>query len=107
MPHRFPTYVTDGPFLYRTRIGRLLMLWSSFSQSGYTMGIALSESDEVVGPWKQQAEPLCSGDGGHGMVFRSFEGRLIATVHRPNRKSLERPCFFEVEDTGDMLRAVL
>lgn len=30
-------YVTDGPFLYRTSSGRLLLLWSSFGKEGYIL----------------------------------------------------------------------
>ena len=51
--HLFPTYVTDGPFLYRTGSDALLMLWSSFGASGYAMAIAWSESGEITGPWRQ------------------------------------------------------
>lgn len=42
-------------------------------------------------------------DAGHGMVFRTFEGRLMATVHTPNRTPDERPVFFEVEERGGTL----
>jgi hypothetical protein len=75
-PYRFPTYVTDGPFLHRLGKGTLAMLWSSRGVSGYAMGVALSESGQITGPWRQQAEPLWAQDGGHGMIFRTFEGRL-------------------------------
>ena len=37
-------YVADGPFLYRTESGRLLMLWASFSKDGYAEAIAYSET---------------------------------------------------------------
>jgi beta-xylosidase len=100
----FPTYVTDGPFLFRTRGGTLLMLWSSEGRSGYAMGIARSETGHVAGPWTQTPAPLWSEDGGHGMVFRTFEGRLFVTFHRPNRTPDERPVFIEIEDTGDSIR---
>src|SRR5690606_24497412 len=36
-------YVTDGPWMHRLASGRLLMLWSSFSDGGYTIGVAASE----------------------------------------------------------------
>ncbi len=97
-------YVTDGPFLYRTRTGRLLMIWSSFTDSGYTTGIAASESGRVRGPWVHQATPLFVGDGGHGMIFRTFEGALMLVLHRPNRSPDERARLFELIDTGDTLR---
>lgn len=100
----FPTYVTDGPFLFRTRSGVLLMLWSSTGHKGYAMGVARSESGTVIGPWRQDAAPLWAEDGGHGMVFRRFDGRLFVTCHRPNTTPLERPLFLEIEETESSIR---
>lgn len=100
----FPTYVTDGPFLYRTKNGTLLMLWSSQGKKGYAMGIARSLSGKIEGPWEQQPEPLWADDGGHGMIFKTFEGRLLLTIHRPNHPPQERPIFRELLDEGDSLR---
>jgi beta-xylosidase len=100
----FPRYVTDGPFLYRTTGGALLMLWSSIGNAGYAMGFARSESDNIAGPWRQEPDPLWSADGGHGMIFRAFDGRLLLTLHRPNANPGERAAFFEIEDTGDCIR---
>lgn len=103
-PNRFPTYVTDGPFLYRTITGRLLMLWSSMGPKGYAMGLARSTSGEIKGPWEQFDQPLWEEDGGHGMVFKAFDGRLFVSLHRPNQTPFERACFFELVDEGDTLR---
>lgn len=97
-------YVTDGPWLYRTKTGKLLMLWSSFSSGGYTVGIATSQSGKLAGPWTQQAEPLWAKDGGHPMVFRRFDGQLMLTFHSPNNSPQTRQRLYEVEDTGDTLR---
>jgi hypothetical protein len=97
----FPCTVTDGPFLFRTRTGRLLMLWSSQGEQGYTMGIARSESGTVLGPWVQQPDPIWARDGGHGMIFRAHDGRLLLTLHAPNNTPEERPVFVEIEDRGD------
>lgn len=103
----FPTYVTDGPFLFRNRNDILLMLWSSFGSKGYAMGIARSESGAITGPWRQDAVPLWAEDGGHGMIFRGFDGRLFVTFHTPNNTPKERPIFIEIEetDTGIQLKA--
>jgi len=70
-------YLADGPFLHRTRSGRLLMLWSSFAPSGYAVGIARSESAQLLGPWRHDARALFGGDGGHCMLFRTREGKLM------------------------------
>ncbi len=45
------------------------MTWSSFANGAYTTGVAISESGRLRGPWRQQAEPLFTDDGGHGMTF--------------------------------------
>ncbi len=82
--NRGETYVTDGCFLHRTKDGTLLMLWSSLGKGGYTQGVARSESGKITGPWKQEPTPLFDRDGGHGMIFRTFEGKLMLVLHAPN-----------------------
>jgi hypothetical protein len=42
-------------------------------------------------------------DGGHPMLFETFDGRLMMAIHQPNRE-VERARFFEIEDLGDTLR---
>lgn len=96
-------YVTDGPWLHRTATGKLLMLWSSFSGTGYTVGIATSESGRLAGPWKQAPTALFADDGGHPMLFRTFDGRLMMALHQPNRTPDEREVFLELEESGDTL----
>jgi beta-xylosidase len=99
-------YVTDGPCLYRTRTDRLLLIWSSFAPTGYTTGIAISQSGKVHGPWNHQPEPLFKDDGGHGTIFRTFDGTLMLVLHCPNRGPNERAHLFELEDTGTTIRIV-
>ena len=99
-------YVTDAPFLYRTRTGRLLMLWSSFGWLGYMSLIAASESGTLRGPWIQLMRPLFTDDGGHAMVFRAFDGRLMAVLHQLNRAPREHALLFELDDTGETLEIV-
>ncbi|ULL14945.1 glycoside hydrolase [Paenibacillus sp. H1-7] len=89
-------YVTDGPFLHRTAEGGLIMLWASFVHGSYALGVAKSVSGHVEGPWIQEVEPLFQSDGGHGMIFRTFDGRLMLTIHTPNRTPDERPIFLEL-----------
>lgn len=96
-------YVTDGPWLHRLVSGVLLMLWSSFSTGGYTVGIARSTSGDILGLWEQLAEPLYAGDGGHCMIFRTFEGQLMLAYHRPNDTPGERPYFVPLNETKDSL----
>ena len=102
--NRFPAYITDGPFLFRNRNGILLMLWSSSGSKGYAMGMARSESGTVAGPWRQETVPLWAEDGGHGMIFRAFDGRLFVTFHKPNNSPDERAVFIEIEETETSIR---
>jgi len=96
-------WVTDGPYLYRSKSGNLFMVWSTFSKTGYTTGVAISDSGKVAGPWRQQPESLYSADGGHAMIFKRFDGQLMMVLHSPN-KNVERAKLFELEDTGETLR---
>ena len=97
-------YVTDGPELYRTKDGALLMLWSSWSVRGYVQTIARSTTGELAGPW-EQLDPLVWQDSGHGMLFRTFEGELMLVLHRPFRGPV-RAKLYEMEDAGDTFRVV-
>jgi len=97
-------YVTDGPFMYKASNGELLLLWSSFSQGGYTIGISRSKSGNIYGPWTQDEEPLFADDGGHGMVFKTFDGKIVLTIHTPNKTMEERPIFIElIEENGKLM----
>lgn len=93
-------YVTDGPFLYRTKAGKLLMIWSSFGEQKYTVGLVESLSGKIQGPWKMVPEPLFKANGGHGMIFNTFSGKVMLVLHQPNQSPLERAKLFELEDTG-------
>lgn len=97
-------YVTDGPTLYRMTNGDLLMLWSSFRNGEYAVGVARSESGGVLGPWQQIPEPLYDADGGHCMVFRTFDGELRLAFHRPNPSPHERPYFVPLREHGASLQ---
>ena len=94
--------VTDGPFFWRTADGTLLCLWASFSQGGYTEGVAVSSNGEIDGAFTQ-VDPLFMDDGGHGMVFRALDGQLYLTLHSPNTQLEERPFFHPIEEAGSRL----
>lgn len=100
-------YITDGPFTYRAKNGELLMLWSSFTTDrNYALGIARSQSGKIQGPWLQDDEPLYARDGGHGMLFETFEGTLMLALHSPNQTPNERPVFREIRDQDGRLLSV-
>lgn len=98
-------YVTDGCYLYKTKTGKLLMMWSSFLNYQYAIGIAESTTGKITGPWVQQEKPIFSKDGGHGMLFKSFDGAFYIIFHGPNEPDgAERARLFEIEDTGETLK---
>jgi hypothetical protein len=97
-------YVTDGPFVMRPGDGSLLMLWASIGRTGYAQGVARSPSGDIRGPWQQVGEPLYAEDGGHGMVFRTFNGDLMMALHAPNGPKEERPVFIPLVLTDGQLK---
>lgn len=70
------------------------------------MGLAKSLSGRLIGPWLHEKEPLFAQDGGHGMLFHTFEGELRLALHRPNETPFERPCFLPVEEREERLAAL-
>lgn len=101
---KYHGYITDGPFFYRTRVGSLIMGWSSFGAQKYAIGLALSESGSIYGPWKQLENPLFEKDGGHGMLFTGLDGKMYVALHQPNGGDLERAHFYEVEECENYLQ---
>lgn len=91
-------YVTDGPWMHRLPNDKLLMMWSSFGEGGYTIGVARSTSGQLIGPWGQDTNPLYSGDGGHCMTFHDFNGKTWLSLHRPNSTPDERPLFLPLAE---------
>ncbi len=96
-------YVTDGPFLSRASDGSLLMLWSSFHNGQYALGVSRSEQGSVCGPWKHENEPLYSQDGGHGMLFKTFSEQLMLVLHKPNRAPFERALLLPIKEENGRL----
>jgi GH43 family beta-xylosidase len=99
-------YVTDGPFFYRTQDKKLLMIWSSFGEQRYAIGQAVSASGKLKGPWQQIAEPLFKANGGHGMIFQTFDNQLMLVLHQPNTHPNERMKFFPLREQNNLLHLV-
>jgi GH43 family beta-xylosidase len=97
--------VTDGPFLYKSpKSGALFMIWSTFIPGkDYCVLLARSESGRVAGPWTGHT-PIYTTNGGHGMIFKTFEGQLRLALHQPNTGPLERLRLFGLTDDGTALR---
>ncbi|MBQ8528770.1 MAG: family 43 glycosylhydrolase [Clostridia bacterium] len=95
-------YITDGPCMYRTDTGELLMLWSSKGERGYMECIHRSSNGSLDGDFLP-VSVLYADDGGHGMIFKSAEGELLFTCHTPNTTGKERAAIFPLIDLGDDL----
>lgn len=99
--------VTDGPFLFNTQTGRLGMLWTSWIFDVYTQGVAYSESGTLDGPWVHEKDPITPPNFGHGMLFKTFEGKLLMSVHSHREDKpgqiIRIPHLFEVDDSGNRL----
>lgn len=94
-------FVTDGPFMYRSKAGELLMIWSSFIDGNYAE-LMVRFKDGKLGTEFEHIEPLITNDGGHGMIFND-KGKTYFTYHTPNKKGYEHPEFCQIEDNGDTI----
>ena len=108
--------VTDGCYLYRTKKGSLLMLWSNYQTvSKYCVMVARSDNGKMDGNWIQPKEPLFTRDmspedldGGHGMIFTDHDGQKYLSIHSPNfyrrdKQRWEKPIFIKIKEENDDL----
>lgn len=82
------------------------MLWTSWVYDVYTQGVAYSQSGTLAGPWIQEKEPVTPPNFGHGMLFRTWEGKLLMVIHshkNVNGRVIRIPHLFEVNDAGDKI----
>lgn len=86
--------VTDGPYMYKTEDGNLLMIWSNFSEKGYVVAISKSDNGKIDGNWlhcekllyENALRPDFTVDGGHAMIFKAYDGKIKIALHGPNGK---------------------
>lgn len=64
---------------------------------------AVSTSGELTGPW-WQLRPLVRDDSGHGMLFRTFDDRLMTVLRRPFENA--RGKLYERQLVGHELRVL-
>jgi hypothetical protein len=100
---KLPGWVTDGPQLFRTKTGKLGMLWSSWGKGRYLQGVAYSESGTIDGPWIQEEIPFVGNNSGHGMLFTTFEGKRLLVIHHAEGDGPRKPRLYEIDDSGDKL----
>lgn len=110
--------VTDGCFMYKTKDGQLLMIWSNFKENengangDYSVAIARSKNGKVDGEWIHDDELLFTRntvdqyDGGHGMIFTDKDGQMYLVLHSPNNepeKSPERTILVPIHEENGTL----
>lgn len=94
-------YITDGPFMYRTKNDELLLIWSTFVNHQYCQCVAKSDNKEIDGNFIH-LPLLIDNDGGHGMIFKAKD-ELMLTFHTPNKTGFERPSLKPLIDNGDCI----
>ncbi|MCI2049544.1 MAG: glycoside hydrolase family 43 protein [Lachnospiraceae bacterium] len=93
-------YFSDGPYAYyQGDTHSLHMIWSSWGMHGYAIGLAVSESGKITGPWKQRKDPLFAENGGHGMILQTADGLQKLVLHYPNDKMKEHPIIIDIEES--------
>ena len=97
-------YITDGPFMFRTKDGVLLMIWSTFINEQYAECVVRFKDGGIKGGF-EHLEPLIDNDGGHGMIFNAGN-ELYLTFHTPNKTNFERPEFIRIKDCGSHLEKI-
>ena len=80
-------YVAEGPYLYEEG-GKIVLLWSTFTESGYSVIRNVSENG-VYGDYAFDKK-LFEKDGGHCMRFTDLQGKSHIVLHQPNTSPLER-----------------
>ena len=99
--------ITDGPFVHRSpQSGRLFITWSTQNpdkqragQAGYCVVSSESATGLLEGPWVNH-HIIFDSNGGHGMVFRTFDGRLKFALHSPDVWGKERLALYDFVDNG-------
>lgn len=105
--------VTDGCFMFRTQTGRLGMIWTGWRSGVYVQGVSYSDNGKLNGKWSHSKCPITPDNHGHGMLFRTFDGQLLMSIHSNRNIDLAKQIFerhpelFVMDDSGDELRAVM
>lgn len=95
-------YGSDGPFITKLQDGKLFLIWSPLPNKNYIVAAAVADS--IRGPWRHLDKPVFDGNGGHGMIFTTFEGQKKLCIHCPEKPMLERALFLDLEEKDGILR---
>lgn len=82
-------YLTDAPFLYRLKDGKLLLIWSSYAirgyqsggEGGYVIAGCISRNGSIEGPWEHIPKLLLDKNAGHSALFIDLLGNLRLVSH--------------------------
>ena len=91
-------YGSDGPFLRRLSDGTLFLIWSPIPGGNYMVLGAVSDNGRITGKWEHLAPPVFDQNGGHGMFFEDFDGKLRMCIHCPERYPDERALILEMTE---------
>lgn len=103
-------YLTDAPFLYKMKNGRLLLLWSSYAvnenggKGGYVVAGCVSKSGRLEGPWEHLEHPLLDVNAGHGALFLDLHKQLRLVLHtNDTAHGEEHPMILSVKENEEGL----
>ena len=85
------------------------MIWTSWIHDVYVQGVAYSKSGTLDGPWIQEKDPITPPNFGHGMIFKTFEGKNLMAIHSHsvvNGNYHRVPHLFEIDLSGDKLKVL-
>ena len=88
-------YVTDGPYLLKID-NELICIWSTLCKGAYMELISRSDNGRLDGKWSADKKALFEKDGGHGMIFKTFDNKYKFIYHSPNKQKEERPCILDI-----------
>ena len=94
-------YITDGPFMYKTKDNELLMIWSTFIGNNYIEALVRFRDGKINNSF-EHLKPIITSDGGHGMIFKA-NNKLYLTFHSPNQTDYERVRLIEIHDKGNTI----
>ncbi len=100
--------VMDAPFLFDTEGGELGILFSTYIDDEYAVGVAYAEKGYGLnGPWSIDSVPLLRDNNGHPMLFKDFDGTLVMAVHKDtiiNDRRTSVPRLIEMDNQFDKLK---
>ncbi len=101
----------EGPCVYRTTKGELMIIWSTWEGKRYCVAMSYSSNGQFDGEWTHESRRLYSQkilntyDGGHPSLF-TLDGQLWLSIHTPDTETngvKTAPLFITVAEEGNAL----